>query len=329
MATDYVLFVHGVTIRNPNYADELFQRLEKSAKDRHFQKIAFYWGDLNQEPENRLLKHLKSSPAWNQMWFRDVREQQILPFTGDAALYISRYVGAEVVFKLKKATEELHHAQSDDCLHIVTHSWGTVILFDILFASRWEDQDAPGHKEVMAIRDAIFGVDGEKRDRSEGIKIASLHTMGSPVAIFSLTDVKSDQDETQTTPKLQSLSQNQTVSSSHDITPKLQTLLKSLQEAAPLNRKLTWWNYIHPADPIAYPLQTLMTDLVDGYEDILDIQDILTQNTGWLGGLENLIANSPLAQTQLPLLLSLLPNNPHGSYWHNDTVIKKIIQRFT
>ncbi|GBE91842.1 hypothetical protein [Nostoc cycadae] len=335
MATDYVLFIHGVTIRNPNYADELFQRLAQSASDRNFHNIPFYWGDINQQPETKLLGQLRSSSDWNQMWFHNIREQQILPFTGDAALYISRYVGAKIVRKLKKqiADSGLLKAKPDDRLHIVTHSWGTVMLFDILFASRWEDQNAPAHDDVMAIRDAIFGVDGENRDRYQGIKIASIHTMGSPVAIFSLTDVKSDQDETgassshDITPNLQTfVGQNEIgASSSHDITPKLQTLLKSLQEEASPREKLPWWNYIHPADPIAYPLQKMMIDLVDGYTEYLDIQDTITHSTGWLGWLENLIAQTPLAQTNLPLLLSLLPDNPHGSYWHNDEVIKKII----
>ncbi|MBU7586027.1 MAG: hypothetical protein KAF91_24670 [Nostoc sp. TH1S01] len=332
MATDYVLFIHGVTIRNRNYADKLFERLEQSAGDRKFQKIALYWGDVNTPAENHLLGELHSSSDWNQMWFRDFREQTILPFTGDAALYISRHVGAKVVHQLKMQAVDggLDKAKDEDRLHLVTHSWGTVILFDILFASRWEDKNVPGHDDVMAIRDVIFGVDGEKCDRDHGVKIASIHTMGSPVAIFSLTDVKSDQDETSSrsshdiTPNGQTfMGHNETsLRSSHDITPKLQTLLKSLQEARP-REKLPWWNYIHPGDPIAYPLQKLMEGLVDGYTEDLEVKDVLTQSTGWL---ENLAGLPLFAQTPLPLLLSLLPDNPHGSYWRNDDVIKKIIQ---
>ncbi|MCC5638572.1 hypothetical protein LC593_22605 [Nostoc sp. CHAB 5844] len=304
MATDYVLFIHGVSIRNDKYADELFKRLEKSASDRqrNFKKIALYWGDVNQSAESNLLGQLKRSSYWDDVWFRNFREQQILSFAGDAALYISRHVGAKVVsrFKSQAIANELHNAQPDDRLHLVTHSWGTVIFFDILFATRWDDPQAPGHDDVMDIRDGIFGVVGKNSDRRQGIPIASIHTLGSPLAIFSLTNVKPGKDDTNSP-------------SSHDITPNLQTLLECLQEVRK-GKKLPWRNYLHPGDPIAYPLKELMTDLVDGDTKYLDIQDILTQNTGWL---ENLTA-----QTLLPLLSG---GDAHGSYWRNDKVIQEII----
>jgi hypothetical protein len=304
MSTDYVLFIHGVNTRNQNYADELFKRLEKSASDRqrHLKKVAFYWYEANKIAERKLLKQLQRSPYWDEMWFREFREQQILKFAGDAALYISRHVGAEVVniLKTQAVNNGLHQAQPSDRLHLITHSWGTVILFDILFASRWDDPKAPGHDDVMDIRDAIYGVAGNNPDPRQGIPIASIHTMGSPVAIFSLTNVNPGKDGADSP-------------STHDITPNLQTLLQCLQEARQ-GKKLPWRNYIHPGDPIAYPLKELMTDLVDGDTKYLDILDMMTQNTGWLEGLT--------AQTLLPLLSG---GDAHGSYWRNDKVIQEII----
>jgi len=46
-----------------------------------------------------------------------------------------------------QALEGLKNAQPNDRLHLVTHSWGTVILFDLLFASRWDDEKVPGHDD--------------------------------------------------------------------------------------------------------------------------------------------------------------------------------------
>ena len=177
MATDYILFVHGVNTRQAHerrtYADPLFERLQASTldSDRHLKKIAFYWGDLNVEIENLLLAQLQASPVWEGLWFRKFRSQQILQFAGDAALYVSRHVGSRVVKKLKMdALNIVADPEAGDRLHVVTHSWGTVILFDILFATRWDEPTVPGHQEVMAIRDAIFGVSGTDADtRDRGI----------------------------------------------------------------------------------------------------------------------------------------------------------------
>jgi hypothetical protein len=194
MATDYILFVHGVNTREAReqstYADPLFERLQASTldSDRHLKKIAFYWGDLNVESENLLLAQLQASPLWQKLWFKNFRSRQILQFAGDAALYISRHVGSRVVKKLKMDTlNTIADPEPGDRLHIITHSWGTVILFDILFATRWDEPTVPGHQEVMAIRDTIFGVSGTDADTCDrGIELASIHTMGSPLSLIHI-----------------------------------------------------------------------------------------------------------------------------------------------
>ncbi|MBR8839178.1 MAG: hypothetical protein DSM106950_35560 [Stigonema ocellatum SAG 48.90 = DSM 106950] len=306
MATDYILFIHGVNTREvrqqPEYADSLFKLLQEtvSGDKPDVQKIALYWGKVNEKSETDLLNKLQASPLWSQMWFRTFREKQILQFAGDAALYISRGVGVQVVNALKtQALEGLKNAQPNDRLHLVTHSWGTVILFDLLFASRWDDEKVPGHDDVMAIRDAIYGIYGKNPNPLQGVQVASFHTMGSPVAIFSLMDVSPGKDNTDS-------------SSSHDITPKLQRLLESLHEARN-GKKLPWRNYIHPGDPIAYPLKELMTDLVDGDSKYLDIQDLITHEPGMFDFL-----------TEQSILSLVHGGEAHGSYWQSNKVVQQI-----
>lgn len=306
MATDYILFIHGVSTRdrrdNPKYAQDLIEGLTSQSLD--FVDIPLYWGDVNEEAETALLKRLQASPLWSDMWFRNFREQQLLQFAGDAALYISRHVGYKVVKRLKTdALQILQHAQPDDCLHLVTHSWGTVILFDILFATRWDAPEVPGHKEVMEIRDCIFGLSGEKDSTHQGIQLASIHTLGSPIAIFSLTSVNSDSN------------QNGSDSSSHDITFRLQKLLENLYQARN-GEKLPWRNFIHPGDPIAYPLKELMEDLVDKDEKYIDFQDLITQDPKLFDFLQE-----PISQTTLALLQG---GEAHGSYWQSQKVIQEI-----
>jgi hypothetical protein len=60
MATDYILFIHGVNTREDikqkqsRYADTLFNLLRNTdlERDRVSKKIALYWGDINDEAEN-------------------------------------------------------------------------------------------------------------------------------------------------------------------------------------------------------------------------------------------------------------------------------------
>ncbi|MDF5714740.1 MAG: hypothetical protein PUP93_12850 [Rhizonema sp. NSF051] len=306
MATDYILFIHGVNTREvreqPEYADSLFKLIQKTVFDRKpdVQKIALYWGKVNEKAETALLNKLQASSFWSQMWFRTFREQQILKFAGDAALYVSRGIGVQVVNTLKtQALAGLKNAKPNDRLHLVTHSWGTVILFDLLFASRWDDEKVPGHDDVMAIRDAIYGISGKNGNPLQGIQVASFHTMGSPVAIFSLMDVSPTNNNTD-------------LSSSHDITPQLQKLLESLHEARK-GEKLPWRNYIHPGDPIAYPLKELMTDLVDGDSKYLDIEDIITQEPSMFDFL-----------TVQSILALLKGGEAHSSYWQSNKVVQGI-----
>ncbi|WP_017318477.1 hypothetical protein [Mastigocladopsis repens] len=303
MASDHILFIHGVNTREvreqPQYADQLFQRLQEGVSNdkRDLNKIALYWGDVNKSAEDDLLKQLQASSFWEQMWFRTFREQQILQFAGDAALYISRHVGSKVINRLKtQAFEGLKNAQPDDCLHLVTHSWGTVILFDILFARRWDDPKIPGHEDVMAIRDAIYGIGPHQQ---EGLKIASIHTLGSPIAIFTLTNIVPGKDGIDSP-------------STHDITPELQKLLESLYVARN-HKKLPWRNYIHLGDPIAYPLKELMTNLVDGDTKYLDIQDVITQEPAFL---DFLTAQSVFSLAQ--------GGKAHGSYFTSNKVVQEI-----
>lgn len=100
----------------------------------------------------------------------------MIEFAGDAALYISRSIGTQVVDRLKQDAEKhLADYQPGDRLHLVTHSWGTVILFDVLFAARWDEQNLPEYDGARKIRNFIFGVEPKLE---EGIPLTSIHTMG-------------------------------------------------------------------------------------------------------------------------------------------------------
>ncbi len=304
MPTDYLLFIHGVNTHykgtTPNYADELFDQIKSSASSpsRPLEKITIYWGDVTDPQEAQLRAAYQASPLWERFWFREFRETTLLQFTGDTALYLSRNVGSQVVDIIKDQTlQGLSNCTPDDRLHLVTHSLGTVILFDILFSSRWAESDVPGYDSATAIRNIIFGV---PPNPTQGIKIGSITTMGSPMAIFSLMDAKNTQGKTST----------------HDIAPRLEELLSSLHRE--IGRRLPWRNFAHPGDPIAYPLATLLPSLVDGESRYLDVQDVVTHPAD----LSDFVTE-PFSQTLLALLHG---GTTHGSYWHSVEVAQGIVQ---
>ena len=209
MQQDFIIFIHGVNIRidirdpdgkpvpsidiDPNdihYADYLFNQIASHARaDRQLHKVALYWGGIDEVEEEHLLALLRQSEIWNRVWFKEFRESNIVEYVGDAVLYVSRLVGAEVVRAvLAQAMKGLVSASTGDRLHLVTHSWGTIILFDILFSSRWDYPNAdgceklPGQEEVQLIRSLIFGLGS---NHHSGIRLGSITTMGSPLALFN------------------------------------------------------------------------------------------------------------------------------------------------
>ncbi|ARV62290.1 hypothetical protein BZZ01_29965 [Nostocales cyanobacterium HT-58-2] len=320
MVTDYVLFIHGVNTRSereqPDYADKLIYLIKKAVdKSYTIKTIPLYWGDLNKPVEQNLLHKLQNQDGcWEKLWFKEFRQTTLLQFAGDAASYISRTVGSNVVEHLNQQMIEcgLDMAGSKDRLHLVTHSWGTVILFDVLFAERWNDQNIRGYKSVQEIRSRFYGVEPNLQ---QGIRLSSIHTMGSPIALFSLLDVVKGEEQSTGVQELTVTQARQRAT--HDITPKLEGLLKNLGKK--LNGdKLPWRNYIHPGDPVAWPLNPLIYSLVDGLSEYVKVEDVLTQLEGFD------YVSQLFSQTPLALLLN--GGNAHGSYFTSTDVAQKIVE---
>ena len=319
MATDHILFIHGVNTRDekedPAYANKLIQKLNQTIDGNiTLNPIPLYWGDVGSQAQADLLNLLEDSPAWKKLWFKEFRAKQLLQFAGDAAVYISRYVGSQVVDRLNQQANDglKSFNQNEDRLHLVTHSWGTVILFDILFAARWDREDIPGHESAQQIRDTLFGV---APNIDTGLRLASVHTMGSPIALFSLIDVARGNEEARGEQELTTDRGNKV--NTHDITPRLEKLLESLFEKRQ-RMPLPWRNFIHPGDPVAWPLEKVMPHLVDRDSKYLEIKDIVTNNADLSDFL-----TQPISQSYLALLHG---GDAHGSYWDSQQVANEIAQ---
>ncbi len=323
MATDYIVFIHGVNTREkvepPTYADTLFTLIQASvAQQSHNEtqhrlvKVPLYWGNVGIPDEEELLKEYEHSPEkWKKFWFKQMRSSVLLEFSGDVALYMSRYDGARVADKLKsdvftQMAPALLTPNTEDRLHLVAHSLGTVILFDILFSSRWDQEGTPGFESVKAIREGIYGVEP---NWTQGIRLASVSTMGSPLGLFSLMDLDKGS-------KGQKQSTDESVNT-HDITPRLQQFLERIPtRLGNENKRLPWLNFAHPGDPLASPLDPLLPDMVDKDRKYVEVEDVILENVTLADHIGQLFNSSPLTL--------LYAGDAHMSYLKSHQVAKRI-----
>jgi hypothetical protein len=117
--------------------------------------------------------------------------------------------------------------------------------------------------------------------------------MGSPIALFNLINAS-----------------GQGKNLTFDLTPCLKEFLQSSADL--IGRPLPWQNFIHPGDPIAYPLQGVMQASLGDAGKSVQINDIITK--------ANLSARF-LNAIQLGIITG---GKAHGSYWDNPDVAKSI-----
>lgn len=339
MAKDFIIFLHGVNTRDwkeyPTYADPLIELLRTEQQKTHLdlEMIPLYWGDVFDDLERELLQQWEQSPSWYKLGFQNIREKQLLQFTGDGALYISRRAGIRVVEKLRTQLLAAFGAgpyDQDDCFHLVTHSMGTVILFDILFSRRWEPTYAGGYRGVEEIRKLVYGLEPNPK---KGVRLSSIHTMGSPISLFTLM---LSTGKAALPPH--DIPEQEHIPATHDILPGLARLLDHLPQGY-----LPWYNYIHPEDPVASPLETVLPSIVENNHQsrpseqtalrvhdiplpsrvspiLKAIADLRYRGTGRINRIYT--SCSDLLQTGETVFLG---RSAHGSYWHNPLVAHKVI----
>lgn len=227
-----VFFIHGVATRDVKYSNSLIEGIKKEFNQIDQKLPYFYtsfWGhvlnDFNKiwnyidEDLNSLEKRNPGINAKEAFRYRQFREGLISEFAGDMFTYMNEQQGREVrqliADQLLKFVE--NHPEEEE-IHIIAHSLGTVILWDILFSDKFEDGD-PAH----VIRSIISK---QRTDDSPGrVSLSSITTMGSPILFFNAMlgiDAK-------------------------DIDQKIRDYTSG---------KIKWLNVVHASDIIAYPLST-------------------------------------------------------------------------
>ena len=229
-----VFFIHGVATKDAAYSKSL-QNLIKEEFIKRDQLLpnffAGFWGNV--------LK--KTGQMWNWIHqdlqeikkarpdvdikdifrYQELREDFISEFFGDFFTYFNTDCGVDIRDTIaEQLWKFLKHHPEDEELHIVTHSLGTVILWDVLFSDRFACDD-PAH----TIRSLIAPSSANESGRRASLK--SITTMGSPILFCNMM---------------------------LDVEPEKVKAFAAKHDPEPLR----WLNIIHASDIVAYPLQTSM-----------------------------------------------------------------------
>ncbi|BAY60257.1 hypothetical protein NIES22_03150 [Calothrix brevissima NIES-22] len=188
-----VFFIHGVAESKVKFAqplkhlikDELLQR----GQELPYFHSGFYADVLNKKDKiwNCIDRDLQNQKQQNpnvnlQDIFRgqEIRREFLSDFVGDAFTYLNTERGAKIRESIAGHLEDfiLAHPKEKE-LHIIAHSMGTVILWDILFSDKFSSDDA-----AYKIRSLI----------NQKVTLKSINTMGSPILLFNMIfDVTSEQ----------------------------------------------------------------------------------------------------------------------------------------
>ena len=230
-----VFFIHGVATRDACYSSNLQQLIKtefshREEKNPHF--YASFWGSALTDMgkiwngiDEDLAAVKKKYPKIDReeiFRYRTFREGLFSQFLGDFFTYMNPDKGREI---RKTIAQQLYNFikenPNDSELHIVAHSLGTVILWDILFSDRFSAKDP-----ALSIRAMIRELENQTDVKlKHQVNLSSITLMGSPILLINMMlDVRPE---------------------------KVNQFAHSYASEHPLR----WLNLIHASDLIAYPLK--------------------------------------------------------------------------
>ncbi|MBD1861525.1 MULTISPECIES: hypothetical protein [Trichocoleus] len=150
-----VFFMHGVATRNVQYADSLQSLIREEFSQQQVALPLFYasfWGDvLNDVGKlwNAVHQNLQAFQSANpqvdaQAVFRyqNFRKGFFSEFVGDAFTYLNSERGIKIRKLIaEQLSDFISRNPNETELHIVSHSLGTVVLWDALFSERFHSDD--------------------------------------------------------------------------------------------------------------------------------------------------------------------------------------------
>lgn len=286
-----VAFIHGVATKDVQYADQLkaFIKEEFRKRDKdtpHF--LPIFWGNFLGDIErmwngiDKDLQGLKQiypqSNVEDIFRYKKFREGFLSQFVGDFLAYLNPKRGTAIRKLLAQQLDDFLQEHPEETeLHIIAHSLGTFILWDVLFSDRFSDNDPVYY--IRAMINSLSQASPVKTDRK--ICLKSITTMGSPIVFLNtMLDVRLE---------------------------KIKEFAETYQE-----EPLRWINIIHSSDIVAYPIRaSLELDLPRN----LDLSKKLFLRDEYVSTDANLAEKTARAVGQVDAAMALGVTDAHTEYW--------------
>jgi len=294
-----IFFIHGVAERNADYAESLQSLIKQELKRRNKPLpnfLASFWGDLSRigkiwndvDSDLAIAKEQYVSINPEELFrYRTFREQFISKFMGDFFTYFSPKWGINIRKKLAQQLYDfIEDNPGDRELHIISHSLGTVILWDILFSTRFGKNDPAWHVRAMLQGWETRPDIDIKKEFLDAVKLESTVTMGSPILLMN--------------PML-------------DISPTQVHQVIDFYRESPLR----WVNIIHASDIIAYPLKSSLNLKPD--TPLIFRDDYIWEDA-------NLVEKAIRSMGQADVAMAAGSGEAHNAYWNNEKVARFIVE---
>lgn len=300
-----LFFIHGVATRHTEYAKALETAIRDEMLDRDLSPPICYpgfWGDLlgntrrlwsilQSDLQQAKRENLELVEDDDLLCYKDFREGLFSEFVGDFFSYLNPDRGRKIRQKLSQQLEDFLTSNPNETeLHIIAHSLGTVILWDVLFSQRLNREPETRKLRMMLnLESPMLGL--------PSARLTSITTMGSPIVFANqMLNVRSEE-------------------------------LAGLLDACSADAPLRWTNIIHPADILAYPLKNSIADL---FQDRLDWQHRLDLRDRYIVQKNDFLGKATKVIGQPNLAIPWKTGDAHTSYFkgreQNAEMLQAVIQ---
>lgn len=186
-----VFLIHGVATQDAGYGDQFKRKVKENLTNKNVASPVFYlnfWGHTFKNKTDQLFnwvradvkdlsdkcKELRGSEK-DIYRYQEAREDFIAKFFGDFLTYLNVSTGAAIRREILSQFQNFIKSHPEDKeIAIVSHSLGTIVLWDLLFAKDLPEDD-PAHEFREFFNSNKFA-----------LKLCGIVTMGSPLLFMRL-----------------------------------------------------------------------------------------------------------------------------------------------
>ena len=186
-----VFLIHGVATQDAGYGDQFKRKVKENLSKKNVESPIFFssfWGHTFKSKTDQLFNWVRAdvkdlsdkcrelNNCGNDIYrYQEAREDFIAKFFGDFLTYLNVDKGAAIRKQILSQFQDfIDNHPEDKEITIVSHSLGTLVLWDLLFA-----KDLPENDPANEFRKFFNSNDS-------ALKLCGLVTMGSPLLFMQL-----------------------------------------------------------------------------------------------------------------------------------------------